>query len=214
MRDTNVREKAKKIWISKENSFHTGHCLAMSRLNETFLKVSHCREKIAAWDDAGGFQNQKSNFTHSWLISGSLNLWHAWMTENCWDCVFCKQKESYTFLLITTQEWCVLLTNITEWRSEVDWNDIDRIVFNNKYMFISWDVYKEEMWKDVNATYRWSIRWIVEETQTGAWRQLWNELLWAKGREFPVAFVTKHLKFCNSLQISSSHFIKPSQSSS
>lgn len=39
------------------------------------------------------------------------------------------------------------------------------------------------MWKDVNSTYRWSIRWIVEETQIGIWRQLWNELLWAEGRD-------------------------------
>lgn len=39
------------------------------------------------------------------------------------------------------------------------------------------------MWKDVNSTYRWSIRWIVEETQIGIWRQLWNELLRAEGRD-------------------------------
>lgn len=41
-----VREKAKKM--SKESSFHTGHCLAMSRSNQRFLDASLCRGKFAA----------------------------------------------------------------------------------------------------------------------------------------------------------------------
>lgn len=120
---------SKKIWMSTENSFYTGHWLAMSRLNQRFLKISYCREKIAAWDDTGGLQNQKSNFTHSWLIAGPVNLWHAWLTQNCWDCdfasVFCKQKESHTFLLITTRRvMCVANKNIhsrKEIRSWLEW---------------------------------------------------------------------------------------------
>ena len=46
------------------------------------------------------------------------------------------------------------------------------------------NIYKlGEMWKDVNTSHRCSIDWIVKETQIPVWRQIRNELLWAKGRE-------------------------------
>lgn len=80
------------------------------------------------------------------------------MTENCWDGDFAnvlrKQKESHTFILITTRGMmCVANTFITEGRSE-----FTGAITKNLVLTANTDVYKlGEMLKDVNTSYRWSV---------------------------------------------------------